>query len=1139
MDMPLIDEHPISNGPTVMLPNGNTISATHAGTLDLPHLSTETKLAYKFPHIQKSLLSLSAICNEGGVAIFSKHNMHIIKNGKIILKGTRDTTTGLWLVPLSHCKLPPQAPMCKPSSNYSAAVIETTKTKRELVRFLHASCFFPVKSTWIKAIRNGNFATFPGLTVDLVSKYLPVEIPTILGHQHRHKQGIRSTTAQAANVQLMPEPPVHEAYIKTIELPHLICTDQTGKFPIQSRSGNNYLMILYDYDANAILGEPIPNRESTTLQRAFMKLFKQILLKNYDPTIIRLDNEVSKEHMALLQEQELKVQLVPPHNHRQNLAERAIQTYKNHFIAGLSGADPSFPLALWDTLIPQANLTLNLLRSSRINPKLSAHAQIFGQYDYNATPIAPPGCKCIMHESPTNRLTWAVHGTQAYYTAPALKHYRCYEVHIRKTLVKRITDNVTFLPHNIKMPATISKEAALDHIQDLIKLLKGYKPHHPLAQHNDPTLTALDQLQAILTKPNAAALDTSKPNPENYLNAKLPRVQKPPKQTTPQNNNSSPANNTIHNFNQHDKPTKLHQHRYNTRSKANRRTSANSKVGQANAVLNPETGKLEEYRSLRLGKDKHLWIQSFSNELGRLTQGVRDIKGTDCITFIKKSDIPKHKKIAYARIVCSIRPQKKEPYRTRMTIGGNLLDYAGNTKAPTADLVTMKLLLNSVLSTPGARFMTIDIKNFYLETKLKDKQYMVLPLDLIPNEIIEKYNLNDIAHNGNVYMQINKGIYGLKEAGALANEQLQQHLAPYGYTPSKYTPGLWKHNSNKVIFTLVVDDFGVKYIGKDNANHLIKALKDKYEDVEVNWEGDKLCGITLRWNYDTKQCKLSLPGYIDKLKARFNIPTPTKPQLAPADYTTPTYGRKQQLIEDKPPLPRLSPSKIKRLQEIIGTCLYYCRVTEPLPLVALSTVQGQQVNATDDTNKAVKRLLEYLLTFPNGTITYTASDMILWVHSDGAYLVEPGAKSRVGGHFFLSDFIKDIQTAAPKLNGPIHNLCKILRNIVSSAAECEIAAAFENGQEATVIRRTLEEMGHPQPPTPIQVDNTTAKRFIDGTLKENRTKSIDMKYHWLKDRQQQRQFNFYWKQGKYNLADPFTKNLSAKEHTRLRKLFRL
>ena len=169
-----------------------------------------------------------------------------------------------------------------------------------------------------------------------------------------------------------------------------------------------------------------------------------------------------------------------------------------------------------------------------------------------------------------------------------------------------------------------------------------------------------------------------------------------------------------------------------------------------------------------------------------------------------------------------------------MTIGGNLLDYDGNTRAPTVDLVTMKLLLNSVLSTPGTKFMTIDIKNFYLETKLKDKQYMVLPLNLIPQEIIYHYNLNELAHNGNIYIQINKGIYGLKEAGALANKQLQLHLAPYGYKSAKFTLGLWLHDTNKVIFTLIVDDFGVKYIGKENALHLISALKDKYKDVEVN-----------------------------------------------------------------------------------------------------------------------------------------------------------------------------------------------------------------------------------------------------------------------------------------------------------------
>lgn len=278
------------------------------------------------------------------------------------------------------------------------------------------------------------------------------------------------------------------------------------------------------------------------------------------------------------------------------------------------------------------------------------------------------------------------------------------------------------------------------------------------------------------------------------------------------------------------------------------------------------------------------------------------------------------------------------------------------------------------------------------------------------------------------------------------------------------------------------------------------------------------------------------------MRQRFNLSPSKHPQYAPADYTTPTFGQKQQFVKDIPAAKKLSPKQIKRIQEIVGTILYYCRVTDPMGLVALSSLTHQQSKATEATSKALQRCLDYLFTFPNGTITYTASDMVLWVHSDGAYLVEPNAKSRVGGHFFLSDYISDLSTISkivPRLNGPIHTLCRILKNIVSSAAECEIAAAFENGRDATVIRRTLIEMGHSQPPTPIQVDNTTAQRFIDGTIKEKRTKSIDMKYHWLKDREQQQQFKFFWKPGKLNLGDPFTKHLSGKDHLRFRKIFRL
>ena len=103
-----------------------------------------------------------------------------------------------------------------------------------------------------------------------------------------------------------------------------------------------------------------------------------------------------------------------------------------------------------------------------------------------------------------------------------------------------------------------------------------------------------------------------------------------------------------------------------------------------------------------------------------------------------------------------------------------------------------------------------------------------------------------------MHARIDKGMHGLKEASALACNELRQHLEQYGYHPTRHTPGLWKHITNKIIFTLVVDDFGVKYITKESAIHLINSLQDKYEELDINWNGNKCCGITLDWDYTKK-----------------------------------------------------------------------------------------------------------------------------------------------------------------------------------------------------------------------------------------------------------------------------------------------
>lgn len=98
-----------------------------------------------------------------------------------------------------------------------------------------------------------------------------------------------------------------------------------------------------------------------------------------------------------LQKHKVDYQLVPPHIHRRNAAERAIRTFKNHFLACLATADATFPVVKWDRLVQNAVITLNLLRNSRVNPRLSSYAYLFGTFDYNKTPLGPPGCKVVIH----------------------------------------------------------------------------------------------------------------------------------------------------------------------------------------------------------------------------------------------------------------------------------------------------------------------------------------------------------------------------------------------------------------------------------------------------------------------------------------------------------------------------------------------------------------------------------------------------------------------------------------------------------------------------------------------------------------------------------------------------------------------
>jgi hypothetical protein len=224
-----------------------------------------------------------------------------------------------------------------------------------------------------------------------------------------------------------------------------------------------------------------------------------------------------------------------------------------------------------------------------------------------------------------------------------------------------------------------------------------------------------------------------------------------------------------------------------------------------------------------------LWKRGFGNECGCLFQGIWDIPGTDTCFFIKLTNIPKDRKITYGKIVCDYKPHKKEKERVRLSVGGDRLDYSGDVATSTADITTCKILINIALSTEEAAMMMMDIKNYYLGTPLPRFEYMKMLLSRFPEGIVQNYNLNALAVDGWVYIEIRKGMYGLKQVGLLANQLLQTRLAPFGYYPARHTPGLWLHKTRPISFTLVVDDFAVKYVGKQHAEHLQNALLQTYE----------------------------------------------------------------------------------------------------------------------------------------------------------------------------------------------------------------------------------------------------------------------------------------------------------------------
>jgi hypothetical protein len=267
-------------------------------------------------------------------------------------------TTGLWRINLKQTN--------KHIPNPIASNVYELRNTGALVHYLHKALFSPTKSAMLQAVKDGHLITWPGLTEDAINKHLKLTRVKVMGHMNQWRQNIRSTSKAPIEKQQSPDTDVgaktHIVYAVVVDQGQLY-TNLTGKFPVRSSKGNSYVMVCYIYDCKYIKLFPMKSLSASEWVKAYDSIHQELTVKGFKPKLQTLDNEAStalKNFFTV----DIAYQLVPPHCHRRNAAERAIRTFKEYFVAGLSSVDPSFPMHLWDRLLPQAEITLNLLRTS-------------------------------------------------------------------------------------------------------------------------------------------------------------------------------------------------------------------------------------------------------------------------------------------------------------------------------------------------------------------------------------------------------------------------------------------------------------------------------------------------------------------------------------------------------------------------------------------------------------------------------------------------------------------------------------------------------------------------------------------------------------------------------------------------------
>ena len=286
-----------------------------------------------------------------------------------------------------------------------------------------------------------------------------------------------------------------------------------------SSRGNRYQMILYHVDTNSIWVEPTKNKTEGEMIAARNRALTRMRACGIKPKRQVLDNEASKQYKQAIKESDMDYQLVPPDDHRRNIAEKAIQTWKDHFVSVLSGTASTFPDHLWCQTIPQMERQLNLLMSTNANPRVCTHTALYGAHNYNQTPFVPIGCESFAHDKPGRRKSFAQHCTKGWVLGTSPEHYRAWIHWSPKSRSTRVSATMFFKHKYISNPTVTPADTIVAATTNLANAINANMPKQA---RDNLKLHGLTRLQQILARATQFAKPSNEdPEPPELIHENL------------------------------------------------------------------------------------------------------------------------------------------------------------------------------------------------------------------------------------------------------------------------------------------------------------------------------------------------------------------------------------------------------------------------------------------------------------------------------------------------------------------------------------------------------------------------------------------------------------------------------------------